>query len=163
MKITLFNMKEPKPFKTWHLVFIILVILISVGYKIYGSLWTKATIKINGQEARVLVADTYNHRLKGWSDRKNMGEYGGMLFVFPDRGQHAMVMRDMRFPLDIVWIDGDKVVDIAPNLPPAPDVAEENLTIYRARAASTLVLELPAGFMSQTGLKIGDEVQIIKD
>jgi len=155
-------MRDQKPFKTWHLVFIILVALISVGYKIHSSLWTKATVKINGQEARVLVADTYNHRLKGWSGRKDMEKYDGMLFVFPDRSQHAMVMRDMRFPLDIVWVDGDKVVDIAPNLPPEPGVAEENLTIYRARAASTLVLELPAGFKDQTGLKIGDKIEIIK-
>ncbi len=156
-------MKESKPFKTWHLVFIILVILISVGYKIYGSLWTKATVKIGGQEVHVLVADTYDHRLKGWSDRQDMGQYGGMLFVFPDRGQHIMVMRGMHFRLDIVWIDGNKVIDIAPNLLPEPGVAEENLTLYPARAPSTLVLELPAGFKEQTGLKIGDKVEIIKD
>lgn len=156
-------MRDPKPFKTWHLIFIILVILISAGYKIYGSLWTKATIKIGGQEIRVLVADTYNHRLKGWSDRKDMGQYGGMLFVFPDSGQHAMVMRDMHFALDIIWLDGTKIIDIAPNLPLEPGLAESQLTIYRSRAASTLVLEVSAGFMERTGLKIGDEVEIIID
>lgn len=156
-------MQNPKPFKTWHLVFIILVIIISGGYKIYGSLWTKATIKIGGQEVYVLVADTHKHRLKGWSDRKDMGKYGGMLFVFPDSSQHAMVMRDMHFPLDIVWLDGNKVVDIAPNLPPEPGVAEEQLTVYRARAVSTAVLELPVGFKDKTGLKIGDTIEISKD
>ena len=155
--------KESKPFKTWHLILIILVLAISVGYKIHGSLWGKAKVVIAGREVRVLVADTYNHRLKGWSDRKNMGKYGGMLFVFPDRGQHAMVMRDMYFPLDIIWLDGNKVVDIAPNLLPEAGVAEEDLTVYPARASSTLVLELPAGFKDQTGLKIGDEVVIIKN
>jgi hypothetical protein len=155
-------MKESKPFKTWHLVLLILILVISVGYKIYGSLWTKATVKIGGQEVRVLVADTYNHRLKGWSDRKDMGKYGGMLFVFPDRAQHAMVMRDMHFPLDIVWLDGNKVIDIAPNLLPEPGVPEDQLVVYMARAASTLVLELPAGFKERTGLKIGDTVEIIK-
>ena len=156
-------MREFKPFKTWHLIFIILVILISVGYIIYGSFWTKATIKIGGQEIRALLADTYNHRLEGWSDRKDMGKFGGMLFVFPDRGQHAMVMRDMRFPLDIVWLDGNKVVDIAPNLPPQPGVPEDQLIVYMARTASTLVLELPAGFKDRTGLKIGDIVEISND
>src|SRR3989344_1519780 len=155
-------MREPQPFKTWHLVFLVLVVIISFGYKIYGSLWSKATLKIGGQEVRVLVADNYNHRLKGWSDKKDMGKYGGMLFVFPDRGEHAMVMRDMHFPLDIIWLDGNKIVDIAPNLPPEPGVAEEQLMIYRARAASTLVLELPAGFRDQYELKIGDIVEIYK-
>ena len=156
-------MRESKPFKTWHLVLLVLVILISFGYKIYGSFWAKATVKIGGQEMRVLVADTYNHRLKGWSGRKDMGKYGGMLFVFPDRSQHAMVMRDMRFPLDIVWLDGNKVVDIAPNLPPQPGVPEDQLIVYMARTASTLVLELPAGFKDRTGLKIGDIVEISND
>lgn len=156
-------MKESKPFKTWHLILLILVIVISVGYKIYGSLWTKATVKIGGQEIHVLVADTYNHRLKGWSDRKDMGKYGGMLFVFPDRSQHAMVMRGMHFPLDIVWLDGNKIIDIAPNLSPQPGVPEDQLTVYMARTASTLVLELPAGFKERIGLKIGDTVEISKD
>ncbi|MEK7131208.1 MAG: DUF192 domain-containing protein [Patescibacteria group bacterium] len=154
-------MRESKPFKTWHLILIILVIVISFGYKIYGSLWTKATIKIGGRETRVLVADTYHHRLKGWSGRKDMGKFGGMLFVFPDRGQHNMVMRDMHFSLDIVWLDGMKIVDIARSLPPEPGIAEGQLTIYRARTVSTLVLELPAGFKDQTDLKIGDKVEII--
>lgn len=155
-------MKEQKPFKTWHLILIILVIIISFGYKIYASLWTKATVKIGGQEIHVLVADTYNHRLKGWSDRKDMGEYGGMLFVFPGSGQHAMVMRAMQFPLDIVWLDGNTIIDIAPNVLPESVVSEEQLTIYRARTDSTLVLELPAGFKDRTGLKIGDIIEIKK-
>jgi len=155
-------MKQPKPFKTWHLVLLILVVVISIGHKIYSSLWPKETVKIGGQEVRVLVADNYQHRLKGWSGRKDMGKYGGMLFVFPDRADHAMVMRDMYFPLDIIWLDGNKVVDIAPNLPPEPGIPEEQLTIYRARAASTMVLELPAGFKERTGLKIGDFIEVHK-
>ena len=74
-----------------------------------------------------------------------------------------MVMRDMHFPLDIIWLDGNKIIDIAPNLPPEPGLAEEQLTIYRSRAASTLVLELPAGFMERTSLKIGDVIEISND
>ncbi len=155
-------MRESKPFKTWHLIFLLAVVLLAIGDKIYVSLWTKATVKLAGQEMRVLVADTYAHRLQGWSGKKNMGKYGGMLFVFPDVSRHPMVMRDMYFPLDIVWIDVDKVVDIAPKLPPEAGVPEDQLTIYQARVSSTLVLELPAGFMEQTGLKIGDTIEINK-
>ncbi len=155
-------MRESKPFKTWHLILLILIFSVSVGYKFYSSLWSKATLKVGGQEVYVLVADNYNHRLKGWSDKKDMGKYGGMLFVFPDRADHPMVMRDMHFPLDIIWLDGNKIVDIAPSLPPELGVAEEQLIIYRARAASTMVLELPAGFKDRTGLKIGDIIEIRK-
>ncbi len=155
-------MRESKPFKTWHLILLILVFFVSIGYKVYSSFWPKETVNIAGRQIHVIVADTYNHRLKGLSGRKNMGNYGGMLFVFPERSQHAMVMRDMNFPLDIVWLDGNRVVDIAPNLPPQHGIAESELIVYRARTDSTLVLELPAGFMDETGLKIGDLVDIIK-
>lgn len=156
-------MREKKPFKTWHLILLVIIVVFAMGKKIYDSFWPKATIRIGGQETRVLVADTPARRLKGWSDRKNMGKYGGMLFIFPESGRYAMVMRDMRFPLDIVWLDGNKIIDIAPNLSPEPNVPEEKLTIYGARASSTMVLELPAGFRDRTGLKIGDTVEIIKD
>ncbi len=155
-------MSESNPIKTWHLIFLVVLVVVAGGTKIYNSLWTKATIKVGGVEMRVLVADTPAHRFKGWSDKKDMGKYGGMLFVFPESGRHAMVMRDMHFPLDIIWIYGDKIVDIAPNLAPEPGVPEDQLVVYRERTDSTLVLEVPAGFMEQTGVKIGDTVEIVK-
>ena len=125
-------------------------------------MWTKAIVKVGGVEIKVLVADTKDHRFQGWSGKKDMGKYGGMLFVFPESGDYQMVMRDMYFPLDIIWIYGDEIVDFAQNLPPEAGVSEAMLTKYPARRHSTLVLEVPAGFMEQTGLKIGDKVEVIK-
>ncbi len=153
--------KEKKSIKAWHVVLLLILIAISVGYRIYGAFWTKATIKFGKQELHVLVADTPNHRFKGWSDKKDMGEYDGMLFVFPTSDRYGMVMRDMRFPLDIIWLYNNTIVDIAPNLPPEPGLPEEQLTVYKPRAEATLVLEVPAGFMERTGIKIGDRMEII--
>jgi uncharacterized membrane protein (UPF0127 family) len=154
-------MSEKKSFKTWHFVLIIILIAISIGYRIYGAIWTKATIKIGNQQLYVLVADTPNHRFKGWSDRKDMGKYGGMLFVFPTSDRYAMVMRDMQFSLDIIWLHNNKIVDIAPHLPPEMGVSEEKLVVYKPRTEADLVLEVPAGFMENTGVKIGDTLEII--
>lgn len=159
----MFKKYEKRVIKKWEIYFFILIILAAIGFKIYSSVWPKATIKIDSQSLRVLVADTFQHRIKGWSGRKNMGNYDGMLFVFPDRGQHAMVMRDMNFPLDIIWIDGDTVVDMAPNLAPEPNRAESDLTPYFSHLPATLVLELPTGYIMRSNLKIGDKLEIIKD
>ena len=157
-------MKTSKPFKTWHLVSFLVIIVLAIGAGVYGSLWRKATVKIAGQQFQVLVADNYKHFIKGLSDRKDLGNYGGMLFVFPSRTQHAMVMRDMLFSLDIVWLSGGKVIDIAPNLPRENHgVPEDQLKIYQARTDSDMVLEVPAGFMERTGLKVGDEIQVTKE
>jgi uncharacterized membrane protein (UPF0127 family) len=73
-----------------------------------------------------------------------------------------MVMRDMNFPLDIIWLDGFTIVDMAPNLQPEKGRTEEDLTPYFARLPSTLVLEVPTGFITQNKLKIGDRIEIIK-
>ncbi len=154
-------MQEKKSFKTWHLVLILILVVVSIGYRVYGAMWTKATIKLGDQELRVLVADTPNHRFKGWSDKKDMGKYDGMLFVFPDSDRYGIVMRDMHFSLDVIWLYNNKIVDIAPNLPPEMGVSEENLVVYKPRVEATLVLEVPAGFMERAGIKIGDTLEIV--
>lgn len=148
--------------KKWQLILLVGILLAAGAFKIYGSLWTKHTVRLGGEEFRVLVADTESHRIEGWSNHKNMGQYGGMLFVFSDAAQHTMVMRDMLFPLDIIWFNGRTIVDMAPNLKPDPAKTEADLRPYFARLPSTLVLEVPAGFIKTHGLKIGDVIEILK-
>jgi uncharacterized membrane protein (UPF0127 family) len=146
--------------RKWEIVFLLAIIFVALGIKAHSYYWPKAIIKIGGQELKVLVADNSRHMYAGWSNHKNMGKYNGMLFVFVSKSQHTMVMRNMNFPLDIVWIDGKVIVDIAPNLQPDLSTAEAELVPYFARLPSTFVLELPAGFTAKNGVKIGDSVEI---
>ena len=150
--------KENQPIKKWQLLLLAAIMLTAVGVKAYAYVWKKATVSIGGQKVRVLVADTDTRLFGGWSNHKDMGNYGGMLFIFRERAQHTMVMRDMQFPLDIVWLDGNTVVDMAPNLPPEPGRTEAELTPYFARGLSTKVLELSAGFTKRNAVKVGDKI-----
>lgn len=154
--------KESKQPKKWHYIFFAVMILLAIGLKAYSYYWPKADVNLNGRILHVLVADTARNLIKGWSGKKNMGKYDGMLFVFPEKKQHTMVMRDMNFPLDIIWLDGFTIVDMAPNLQQENDMPEEDLTPYLARLPSTLVLELPAGYIVENKLKIGDRMEIVK-
>lgn len=151
---------EHVSFKRWHLFFLIGIIIISIGVKLYSLHWPTGLVNINGQELRVLVANTDRHLFQGLSNRDSLGDYDGMLFIFNRREQHTMVMRDMRFPLDMIWIDGEVIVDIAPELAPEPGRTETELTLYPGRAPSTMVLEVPAGFVAKYSLKIGDRVTV---
>lgn len=155
-----FKKNKNKEFKKWHMYVILIIIAVAIGYKLYQRHWSEATVVVGGQTVPVLLADTYFHRLEGWSNKDSMGKYGGMLFLFPSRDQHTMVMRKMRFPLDIVWLNGVSIVDIAPNISPDPAGREADLTPYAARLPSTAVLELPAGFSQKFNLKVGDKVKI---
>lgn len=136
------------------------VVIFALGYKVWQSIWPQATVIIGNQTLRVLVAKTPPHRFAGLSKRHNLGESDGMLFVFPSRAQHTMVMRAMLFSIDIVWIDNNTIIDIAPNVASEPGRIEAELTPYFARLPSTHVLELPAGFANKNGIKVGDSVVI---
>ncbi|MDD2757920.1 MAG: DUF192 domain-containing protein [Patescibacteria group bacterium] len=156
----MFFAKGKQEVKNWHWYLLIAIVIFFAILKITDIFyWPKAEIKIGGAVIKVLVADRPTHWNKGWSDVANMGDYQGMFFKFVGKGQHVMVMRDMNFALDIIWLDGGTIVDMAPNLPPEKGVLEGDLTRYSARLPSTAVLELPAGFIASQGLKIGDKVE----
>lgn len=117
-------------------------------------------IRIGDAEWQVeLVNDDFS-RARGLSGRDFLAENKGMLFVFPDARQHAFWMKGMKFALDIIWINQNKVVDISENLPP---LTLDNVKTYSPSAPANLVLEVNAGQIAKRGIKIGDEVSIYQN
>lgn len=106
---------------------------------------------------RTEIAATPESRQKGLSGRAGLGEREGMLFLFPLADRYPIWMFDMHFPIDIVWIRGRTVVDIAAFVPPpAPGVSSKDLPLYLPRLPADKVLELPAGAAARAGIVIGD-------
>lgn len=118
--------------------------------------WPTVTVQLAHTKLEVLVAKTPKHWYEGVGGRKSLEPYDGMLFLFDGSSRQAMVMRDTLFPLDIIWLDHGVVVDIAPHVQPEIDRPEAQLTRYYPRANANMVLELPAGWVLEHGLKIGD-------
>jgi hypothetical protein len=123
---------------------------------------TVALVDASGErlaEIDVRVADTPEKRYLGLSNTTSLDPREGMLFVHDSEGQYAYVMRDMAFPLDIVFIapGGEVTVIHHATLPPA-GTSESELTRYRGRGR--YVLELPLGTANETGLDEGDRVVI---
>ena len=59
----------------------------------------------------VEVVDTPETRQQGLSNRASLGDDEGMLFVFDDvSSNHCFWMKDMQFPIDMVWLDEEKRV-----------------------------------------------------
>ena len=64
-------------------------------------------------------------------------------------------MSEMRFALDLVWLDGDgKVIAVLANVPPCPSTP---CPLYEPPGSekSVAVLELPAGRAATYGLAVG--------
>lgn len=105
---------------------------------------------------QVGVANTPDARIQGLSGRTTIGEKDGMLFVFPESDYHGVWMKDMRFPVDVVWIDEDlKVVDVARNLTP-----DSYPKIYEPRKPAKYVLETDVLFIETFNIGIGQTVEI---
>lgn len=117
-----------------------------------------AVIELKDQRLSVLVADTPERRYIGLGGRETLAPYDGMLFLFGNKGRHGFVMRNMSFPIDIVWFSDGVVVDIAPNVPLESGVDEAVLRRYYPRADANAVLELPSGWAAKYGLQIGDKI-----
>ena len=139
---------------------IIVVTAIVLGFR-QKLHWPTAWIELGGKRLEVLVADTIGHQHIGLGKRDDLGVYGGMLFIHSEAKKYGIVMRDMRFPIDIVWLNNGEVIDIAPNVPTEPGVPESQLRVYYPRKSATAVLELPAGWTEKNGVRIGDVVRVI--
>lgn len=112
----------------------------------------------NGTRYDVQIADTDPERLLGLSFLPSMAETEGKLFVFPGPGRPSFWMKDMRFPLDILWIQDSVVVDLAEGVP-APNPGEFPTTVI-PEADATLVLELRAGEAKRQGIGLGTVLDI---
>jgi uncharacterized membrane protein (UPF0127 family) len=103
----------------------------------------------------VEIAATPASRSAGLSNRDELQGTDGMLLKWGAPGGHPIWMAGMRFPLDLVWIDGaGRVLAVAPNVPPC---RTEPCTLYEpdGTAASVAVLELPAGAAAERRLTVG--------
>jgi len=111
------------------------------------------TVEFDGVLVVVEVADTPALRTRGLSGREGLDESGGMLFIFDTPGEYGFHMKDMKFPIDIIWIGQNmRVVDIVTNLP--PESYPETVT---SSEPAQYVLEVNSGFTSMYDIDIGDE------
>lgn len=97
------------------------------------------------------VADNPAERAKGLSGRTELQDGRGMLFVFPEAGNHGIWMKDMNFGIDILWLDGEgKVLAIKDNAIP-----ESYPEVFRPTDQATYVLEMNEEFTETFGVKEG--------
>lgn len=141
------------------LIFVAIFFVAGIFLKIREYWLPEAQVKIAGQILTVEVAKTPRAIVKGLGGRESLAENRGMLFIMPVESRHVFWMKDMKFPIDIIWINNGQVVDIAPNVP-VPQPGEE-LAQYPPREPARGILEVKAGFSEKYGLKIGDAVELL--
>ena len=149
---------------------IVVIFIIGVGifYKKSGD------IKLNQEETlinkvfigqktvNVYYADTDEERSVGLSRFDSLGTNDGMLFTFDQENlKPPFWMKDMKFPIDIIWINDNKIIQIDKDVQPAQEgIPESELTLYLPEEPVDYVLEVNAGHTEQNGINVGDKVEI---
>lgn len=107
---------------------------------------------------QVEVAQTQEERSRGLSGRAGMKDNQGMLFVFDQAAFQNFWMKDMKFPIDIIWMDGGfQVVDITRNLSP-----QTYPKTFTSLSPAKYVLEINAGLSEKNNILLGDFGEILQ-
>lgn len=69
-----------------------------------GSSYRSGTITLKQAVINVEIAETELQLEKGLSGRKSLSENAGMFFIFDRSDRYGFWMENMRFPIDIIWM-----------------------------------------------------------
>lgn len=144
------------------LAFAVIILLILGGVFVFSKNVTtssNATATIDGITYHLLITHDEKERQIGLSGRDSLPEDQGMIFQFPKEDYYGFWMKDMRFPIDIIYIDQGKIVTIYPNVP-APQSTNEIPPVLRPTQVADSVLEINAGQSAKNGFKVGDSVEL---
>ena len=120
--------------------------------------YSQGEVTLNNNFVKVLVSDIDCKRELGLSGVKALKDNEGMFFVFNSVGFYPFWMKEMLFPIDILWIGDDfKIVgiekDVSPNTYPK-SFGEKYLSRY--------VLEVSAPYSDKNNIKVGDKITFTK-
>jgi uncharacterized protein len=120
--------------------------------------YQRVNITVNGQSLIADVSATAEQRTRGLTVKDALAENEAMLFVFNNQANHKFWMKDMKFPIDIIWIGSDKsVIDIENSLKPCN--SGFLCSTYEPDGDSLYVLETVSGFAQRYGIVKGTIVE----
>lgn len=104
----------------------------------------------------VVVAKTGEEQEKGLGGIDSIPANFGMLFSFDHNAKWGIWMKDMHFPIDIIWIRGDGTIDtIKENIEPSTYPS-----VFTPVGYVPYVLELPASSARKYGLSVGEKFSL---
>lgn len=122
-------------------------------YSIYGN--SIVSMTIGNHRMYPEIVSSRKSLEKGLGGRNALCSSCGMLFEFQRAGKYAFWMKNMKFPLDIIWIFQGKIVHIEKNI--QPDFVGTLAPLEEADE----VLEINAGNVDGLGIKIGDTISVM--
>lgn len=113
---------------------------------------------INKQTFSLSLAKKPKELEIGLSEKKSLPQNEGMLFIFEKSDYHSFWMKNMKFPIDMIFVNKNRIVTIYQNVQPSKS-KEETLPIFKPEEPADKVLEINAGLSKKYNFKKGDKVK----
>lgn len=121
------------------------------------------TVEIGKNKVKLEVASSREQIERGLMYRTHMNEDQGMIFIFHPHQQVKFWMAHCFISLDMLMIDGGKIVHIFENVPPERDKPENECPTYPSAVEPpqtvSEVVEVNGGYAKRHGIKEGDTVK----
>lgn len=117
------------------------------------------TAAVKSKSFKLLVANSSKEKQIGLSNKKSLPQNYGMIFPYKTAGFYAFWMKDMKFPIDIIFIRNGRIVTIHSQVQP-PKAKSDYPLLYLPQEPSDTVLEINAGLSKKYEFKNGDSVRI---
>ncbi len=116
-----------------------------------------AQATMNGEVIQLEVAETQQQKAIGFMFRPEIPDDRGMLFSFDPPRQVSFWMKNVRVPLDMVFLRDGEVVAIAADVPPC---TSDPCPTYGPPELIDSVIELRGGRAAELGLQAGDAIAV---
>lgn len=121
------------------------------------AFYKKEAVLLGEVSLLVTLADTNHRRKKGLSNTESLAKDGGMLFIFDDPDYYGIWMKDMNYPIDIIWVDENfEVVDFQENA--SPDSYPNS---FIPKSEAQYILEVNSGLIESRDIQLGDRLLIL--
>lgn len=117
------------------------------------------TATINNHTLNLHLAKTSEDKKIGLSKYKTLPQDFGMIFIFDKPDLYGFWMKDMKFPIDIIFIKNGQIVTIYKNVNP-PKNPNDILPAFYPKQPANMVLEINANLSEKYGFKESNKVKI---
>ncbi|MBS3818600.1 DUF192 domain-containing protein [bacterium] len=137
----------------------VLILVVSFLFLSSSSKQYVQVLLPDGEEITAELAVTERQRVRGLMFREGIKENQGMLFVMEEEGPHGFWMKNMKFSIDILWLNEHKrIVHLESQVPPCKSPP---CPTYQSEIPAKYVLELKAGSVEKYNLEVYEKVDFI--
>jgi uncharacterized membrane protein (UPF0127 family) len=114
------------------------------------------TMQLGNRQFVMEKATTFGQQERGLMRRDSLADDHGMIFIFPKIGPETFWNHDVRFPLDVVFLDDQAKIVSIQQMKPYDDTNTQTVQ-------AQYVIELNKGTADKLGLKVGDQITLPAD